>query len=204
MDKAARDVWDVIVMEKRIHPQFDLVKPTAELADSFERLREAVCAAGEDAWNGHGTEIAWKDVYAYIKATNDWAKGANVPHNWVPTSTYWIVQQGEVVGELEVRHRLLPRLREIGGHIGYHTHPQHRGKGIATFALEQGLRILAAMGTTAALITCSDNNAASARVIEKCGGVRVRDSALPGYEPRRRYLVPLSRENDFGEFGDIT
>lgn len=188
---------------KQCAMSLELRRPTAELAESFELMRDAVLAVGENAWNGHGTEIAWNDVHAYIKATNDWAKGANLPHNWIPTSTYWIVDNGEVVGELEVRHRLLPRLREMGGHIGYHTHPEHRGKGIATYALQQGLKILAAMGTTAALITCGDSNAASARVIEKCGGVRVRDSAIPGFEPRRRYVVPLAREHDFGEFEDL-
>lgn len=171
---------------------FELCAPSPDLAASFERMRGAVLAAGEDAWDGHGTEIAWTDVYAYIKATNDWAKGQNLPPNWIPTSTYWIVENGEVVGELEVRHRLLPRLRVMGGHIGYHTHPGHRAKGVATFALREGLKVLADMGVPAALITCSDSNAASARVIEKCGGIRVDDSTVDGFEPRRRYVVPLA------------
>jgi predicted acetyltransferase len=36
------------------------------------------------------------------------------------------------------------------------------------------------------LLTCAESNAASARIIERCGGRRVPG---PG---RRRYLVPLS------------
>ncbi len=98
-------------------------------------------------------------------------------------------------GELEIRHHLLARLRVMGGHIGYHTHPLHRGKGVATYALREGLKILAHMGVRAALITCADSNAASARVIEKCGGIRVQDAAVAGFERRRRYVVPLHADH---------
>lgn len=171
--------------------RFELREPNPELAASFERMRDAVIAAGEDAWNGHGTEIARKDIEGYIRAAKDWAQGKNVPENWVATSRFWIIESGEVLGELEIRHHLLARLRVMGGHIGYHTHPLHRGKGVATYALREGLKILAHMGVRAALITCADSNAASARVIEKCGGIRVQDAEVAGFERRRRYVVPL-------------
>lgn len=170
--------------------RFELREPSFELAASFERMRDAVIAAGEDAWSGHGTEIARKDVKGYIRAAHDWAQGKNVPENWVATSRFWIVENREVVGELEVRHHLLARLRVMGGHIGYHT-PLHRGKGVATYALREGLKILADMGVREAIITCADSNAASARVIEKCGGIRAQDAVVAGFERRRRYVVPL-------------
>jgi predicted acetyltransferase len=185
------------------YQKFALRKPASELAASFERMRDAVLAAGEHAWNGHGTEIALTDVHQYISATSDWAAGRRVPRDWVPTSTYWVVEGADVVGEVEVRHRLLPRLRIMGGHIGYHTHPAHRGKGVATYALGEALRILREMGVRAALITCGESNAASARVIEKCGGARVRDALVEGFEPRRRYVVPLYAQDDFGDFADL-
>jgi predicted acetyltransferase len=165
---------------------FELRKPSTDLAASFERMRDAVLGAGEEGWGPHGTGIALTDVHAYIRAANGWAKGEGVPEDWVPMSIYWIVESGEVVGELDIRHYLTPKLREMGGHIGYHTHPDHRGKGVATFALREGLKVLAGMGVSSALITCSESNVASLRVIEKCGGVRVQDSIIPGFERRYR------------------
>ena len=47
------------------------------------------------------------------------------------------------------------------------------------------LELVAAKGVTDALLTCAHDNAASIRVIEKCGGVRIADSM------RRRYLFPI-------------
>ncbi len=161
-----------------------------ELAASFERMRDAMLQTGENGWIAPGTEIALTNVGAYIEAANGWACGQNVAKGWVPTDVYWIVEIGEVVGELAVRHRLTPHLREIGGHIGYMTHPNHRGKGVATYALGQGLKVLAAMDVAEAIVTCRDDNSGSIRVIEKCGGIRARDSIDPTTQ-RRRYVFPL-------------
>jgi len=92
-----------------------------------------------------------------------------------------------VVGECEVRHRLTPSLREFGGHIGYIVHPTHRNRGIATFALRRCLSVLADRGETEALVTCAASNSASARVIEKCCGRRIEDSA----SGRQRFCIAL-------------
>lgn len=181
---------------------FQLQKPDPALAASFERFRDAVLEAGEEGWGPHGTSLALTDIRAYIEATEGWARVDAGSDDWVPFSTYWITEAGEVVGELQIRHELVPRLREMGGHIGYHTHPHHRDRGVATFALRQGLNILNAMGVRAALVTCDDDNAASARVIEKCGAIRVRDSTLAGLN-RRRYVIPLADPSDLGDFADL-
>ena len=102
-----------------------------------------------------------------------------------------------------MRHRLTPWLRTLGGHVGYHTHPEHRMKGVATYALRAALQILRQMGAEAALITCSESNTASAAVIEKCGGVRAQDAVVAGFEARRRDVVPIVRDGWFGEFEDL-
>jgi len=179
-----------------------LVKPAHELTESFERLRDAAIASGDAAWGSNeGTRIALTDAREYVDRVNDWAEGENLPQSWVPCSTFWIVDDGEVVGELSVRHHLQAWLREIGGHIGYITHPQHRRRGIATFALREGLTFLRRKDTAAALVTCGESNVASIRVIENCGGVRVRDAHVTGLERRRRYVFPL--DGSFGEFEDL-
>jgi predicted acetyltransferase len=98
---------------------------------------------------------------------------------------YWVLLDDVVVGHCDVRHPLTSKLEKFGGHIGYHVHPDYRNRGIATYALREALKALAAKGETEALVTCAHDNMPSIRVIEKCGGVRIEDSM------RRRYLIPV-------------
>lgn len=168
-----------------------LQPPCIELASSFEAMRDAVLQSASDAWTGR-TALARVDVPAFVELLNRRALGEDIPNGWVPETTFWIVESGQVVGEVELRHPLNEWLQQVGGNIGYLTHPEHRNKGIATFALREGVKILAGMGVEQALVTCRDDNIASIRVIEKCGGVRIQDSRTDG-SPRRRYLVNTSQ-----------
>lgn len=169
----------------------ELREPSMELAASFEAMRDACIAQGESPWNGR-TAIANTDVPAFVRLLQQRAKGEQIPEGWVPETTLWIVEDDEtVVGEVEIRHPLNDALRRIGGNIGYLTHPDHRNKGIATFALRAALEHLKTIGATEALITCSEENHASIRVIERCGAKRIGDAALNG-APRRRYRVTLT------------
>lgn len=172
----------------------ELRRPCSELASSFAEMRDACMAAGDDRWSAASniavTAIAHTDVAAYIDLLNNWAQGRELPEGWVPSDEFWIVKDGTVVGEIGVRHKLTFRLRKVGGHIGYHVRPDYRNQGIATFALRQALRVLALLGEREALLTCRDDNAASVRVIEKCGGVRIDDSTANGPK-RRRYVIAL-------------
>ena len=81
-------------------------------------------------------------------------------------------------------------LLEIGGHVGYAVRPAFRGRGYATAMLRQSVHRLAVLGVTEVLVTCDDDNIASVRVIERCGGVlqdirRLADEA----PPIRRYWI---------------
>jgi predicted acetyltransferase len=167
------------------------VRPSQDLAASFVDLRDAFTAHGEDEWIGQDA-VAHRDPAAYIDLLLGWSAGVNLPEGWGPADVYWILLGDAVVGHCDVRHPLTPRLERVGGHIGYHVHPDYRNRGIATFALREGLAALAAKGVTEALVTCSHDNAASIRVIEKCGGVRIADST------RRRYRIPISLQSSSG------
>jgi RimJ/RimL family protein N-acetyltransferase len=86
-------------------------------------------------------------------------------------------------------HPLTEHLTQYSGHIGYHVHPGYRNLGVATWALRTALELVVAKGVNEALLTCAHDNAASIRVIEKCGGVRIADSM------RRRYLIPVGNRS---------
>lgn len=106
-------------------------------------------------------------------------------------STYWwITYDGVCLGAIELRHALTPLLLEAGGHIGYSICPRYRRRGLATWALETALERARSRGMDRVLLTCSPDNYASGRMIEKAGGVLedVRDTVIG---PKRRYWVAL-------------
>lgn len=177
----------------------DVHRPNYEMISSFVRMRDAHMFIGENEWTHRGEEIAHTDPHAYVDLMNERARGRNIAEDFVRADEFWIVEDGEVVGTLTVRHELNEKLRQMGGHVGYSTHPNHRGRGIATFALRHGLDVLAGLGVTEALVTCDEENAASARVIEKCGGRRIEDGRFPDRPNlrRRRYTFVLETRLDY-------
>lgn len=61
--------------------------------------------------------------------------------------------------------------KDTFGHISYDVRPCERGKGYATEMLRLGLDKARALGLPRVELVCRKENAASARVIQKCGGV---------------------------------
>ena len=104
----------------------------------------------------------------------------------------WIVEDGRVLGAIALRHELNDHLLRHGGHIGYSVRPSARGRGLAAWALGEMLGEARALGLDRVLITCLASNVASARTIERNGGVLedVTDSELG---PLQRYWIALDR-----------
>ena len=108
----------------------------------------------------------------------------------VNSSTFWLVEDHErVVGAANIRHRLNDSLLNIGGHIGYGIRPSARKKGYATEILRQALIVARAEGVERVLVTCDDDNAASAKIIERLGGLL--EDVRQGHDgiPKRRYWI---------------
>jgi predicted acetyltransferase len=89
----------------------------------------------------------------------------------VPSTTLWWVEGEEYLGRLAIRHRLTPRLLDLGGHIGYDVKPSARRRGHATAMLAAALPVTHALGIDPALVTCDESNLRSRRVIEANGGM---------------------------------
>jgi predicted acetyltransferase len=104
---------------------------------------------------------------------------------------WWIVERDTVLGAIALRHDLNDFLLRAGGHIGYGIRPSARRRGLATWALGEVLAEARAIGLDRVLLTCADDNVASARVIEHHGGVLedVRDTELGR---TRRYWITLA------------
>ena len=91
--------------------------------------------------------------------------------NLVESSQWALVDKKlNVLGMVNIRHELNNGLLYEGGHIGYSIRPSFRGKGLGKLQLKLALKIMKSMGQYRVLLTCNDNNIASAKVIEACGG----------------------------------
>nr|WP_228395104.1 GNAT family N-acetyltransferase [Modestobacter roseus] len=75
--------------------------------------------------------------------------------------------------------------------MGYGIRPSARRRGLVTWALGEVLPVARRMGLDRVLVTCADDNVASARVIERAGGVLedVRETELGR---ARRYWITLA------------
>ena len=105
---------------------------------------------------------------------------------FVPDSKLWIVEDATFLGSLSLRHELNEWLLREGGHIGYSVRPSARRRGVATTALLRALGLARGLGLDRVLVTCEDDNLASARTIEGAGG-RL-ENVLAG---KRRYWIAL-------------
>ncbi|GAA4672183.1 GNAT family N-acetyltransferase [Nocardioides nanhaiensis] len=101
------------------------------------------------------------------------------PPGMVHCDHYWITDgqdghdgagEGQVVGFLALRHTLNDFLFEQGGHVGYSVRPSRRREGHASRALRLSVGRAADLGIRRLLVTCDDDNRASAATIEACGG----------------------------------
>ena len=90
----------------------------------------------------------------------------------VPSTVFFLMneQQSEILGMINIRHQLNEHLMQIGGHIGYGIRPSKRRQGLATAMLGLALSETKKLGIEKALITCYQDNIASARTIQKNGG----------------------------------
>lgn len=132
---------------------------------------------GLKEWDGedpHWHSFCWKDGMKYSEMLEILRKedlGIDLaPGRVQHTMLYAFDNEGKIVGRLSVRHTLNAELLRRGGHIGYAVAPRFRKKGYATAIVRQGLSFCRELGLEKIMITCSDDNEASWRIIEKIGG----------------------------------
>ncbi len=168
-----------------------LIEPVVGLKTEFLAMAEEFKTEGADTINGIGC-IDTGDFENSIKLAKDHVHGIGLPEGWVPASTYWLFHNGLIIGTCHLRHKLNDFLKNYGGHIGYSVRPSQRGKGYGTQMLTLSLEKGRALGIERVLVTCGDDNIASARVIEKNNG-KLADKVKTQYVEFliRRYWIDL-------------
>lgn len=142
-----------------------LSKPDIKYKNSFEKYVIAYKEAGETYYFNMYKQ-ALEDFDGYLKYLNDWLKGIDLKDGFVNTSTFWLIDNNEVVGATRVRHEEV----EGAGHIGYDIAPIYRKKGYGTEILKLALREAEKIGIKDVIVTCNVENMYSRKIIEKNNG----------------------------------
>jgi predicted acetyltransferase len=170
-----------------------LIEPSAAyLAEFLAAEREFVQAGGERIINQHAGLLDHPSDYLTQVLAEQGRQPAEPSR--VAASVFWLVDGETYVGRVNMRHRLNPRLRRVGGHIGYEIRPSMRRRGYGAQALALAMERARDIGLRRVLLVCADDNIGSQRIIEANGGVlegtfRVRERS----EPIRRYWIDLRR-----------
>lgn len=166
-----------------------LVYPSEKYLDSYEEARKEYVKHKVDTYFFDDR----KEVDIVKKYYNN-RNGINLKEGYVPATTYWLVDKGEFIGEISIRHRLNDQLLKRGGHIGYGVRYSKWGQGFGTKMLAMALKKAKRMGLNKVLVTCNEDNIGSARVIEKNGGVFenvIKVEHDGKLTPTKRYWIEL-------------
>lgn len=131
---------------------------------------------------------------AWLKKTIDAHNGINIRKDRVPSSTYYVFNEDDVlVGMCNIRHMLSEYLITSGsGHIGYSVRPLERRKGYATSILQESLNILQNdFSVTEALVGCFKDNIGSKKTIISNGGILQRKIFVENGKTTLAYTIQL-------------
>lgn len=174
----------------------ELILPTVLLHDSWLESRDEWGRGAPQAGSGlrPGDEVDSAAGFARWVARLLRDGDVSVPPEVgkVHATHWWVVEDGQYLGAIALRHELNDFLLRAGGHIGYGIRPSARRRGLATWAVRQVLAVARAHGIERVLITCDDRNVGSARVIESQGGV-LEDVRATELGQTRRYWVDLAQ-----------
>lgn len=161
----------------------ELIMPTSRLHDAWlDAHAEWGPGAHEDGFGLRPTDDVHSSAgfAAWVTRLADEA-GA--------TTYRWIAEDERVLGGIALRHTDTDYVR-WAGHIGFGIRPSARRRGLARWALAAMLAQARAVPLDRVLLVCANDNVASARTIERLGGVldEVRDTE---HGVVRRYWITL-------------
>ncbi|UDI79059.1 GNAT family N-acetyltransferase [Staphylococcus taiwanensis] len=128
--------------------------------------------------------------YSSFEEMVDYLNKETTDKDWVPTTTRFCFIDDQIVGAVDIRHHLNRRLVNIGGHVGYGVAQSFRGRGIASFMLQEAKVFLKEMGVDKVLMTTNPKNIASQKVIKHSGGYEIESYIKKNGNLVSRFEIP--------------
>lgn len=173
----------------------ELIIPSVDYKDSFiAAVHEYQATESDDRRDIYELDVTAlaQDFYAYVRMLLDQSEGKNLPEGYVPQTTLWLVEGEDFIGRVSIRHSLTEFLLREGGHIGYDIRPSRRNRGYGTKILELALPRARVLGIDRVLVTCSETNTGSRKIIEANGGVLENIVTVADGKPgKMRYWITL-------------
>ncbi|MFD2671480.1 GNAT family N-acetyltransferase [Marinicrinis sediminis] len=179
------------MLDRNVDQGVRLIRPNRMYKDAYLSFYNEWKASGEKMvpWVIERDPSNFEDMLLRLEDDEDPEK---LPEGWVTNSTYWLVDDTNVVkivGVVNIRHALTPVLRKNGGHIGYGIRPGERRKGYATILLAKALEIAKNRGISDILLVCHAHNVASERTIRRHGGMEDEGYVDEAGESFKRFWI---------------
>lgn len=145
----------------------ELVLPSMDYRDSYLAY---IAELGDEERYPFPLDFDCSNFAEMLIKIDTYAQGIGLPTGFVPSSTWWLVDAGELLGVSNLRHYLNPALTHCGGHIGLGIRPSYRAQGLGKRLMKLSIEKLTALGVNPVHIHCYKDNVASARTIAANGG----------------------------------
>jgi predicted acetyltransferase len=94
--------------------------------------------AGEERIPAYFADPSWSHEET-VRRFEAWSRGEDLDSGWVASSTLFLVEEGRILGVVNLRHQLNDHLLRTGGHVGFSVRPTERRKGHGTRLLEEAM-----------------------------------------------------------------
>ena len=158
-----------------------LLKPSRAAESMIREYRQEYLDYGENHING-SCGLAHFDRFDEWLALVGSIEKERLSIDGVHASTFFSVRKsdGKIIGSIQLRHSLTDDLKKHGGHIGYGIRPTERRKGYGKQQLLLVLGVAKKMGIPKVMISCNQDNPASAHTIKSCGGILTEQNTYRG------------------------
>lgn len=194
-------------MEKEIE-KFYLENPSMERKnDVIEYMNEHVKYNSVINGTGSFDHVLEGETYEecmdryYKIQDNEYAKSIDR----CPGKTYFLIRKNDnkLIGMINIRHHLSPKMLVHGGHIGYGIRPTERRKGYNKINLYLGLlKALEEFNLDKVMLDCDVKNLGSDKTIQALGGVLERTD-IDDYDGALTNVYWINTKDSIRKYKDV-